>query len=130
MRVAITLAFWSILLFKPLRLPTTSHSLSLPTSHFLSMDMNILTATVTDVARALERGSWTSKAIAIKYLDQIAMHNDWLHAVLQVGERDAILRQAEAFDEKRKRGELLGPLHGVPLLIKVACLFRVTKYTG
>lgn len=81
--------------------------------------MNLLTATIVDVLGALERGSWTSLAATSKYLDQIAAHNEWLHAVLQVGDRDDLLKQAKEMDEKRQAGNIVGPLHGVPLLIKV-----------
>ena len=88
------------------------------------MCVNVLTATVHDLVRGLETGAWSSKSLAATYLNQIQAHNGWLHAVLQVADRDGILQQAEVLDEKRKNGELYGSLHGIPVIIKVSSFRR------
>src|SRR6202012_4253260 len=58
-----------------------------------------------------------SKAIVEAHLDQIAKVNPKLNAVVQLT-ADSARKEAEEADAALARGEIKGPLHGVPVTIK------------
>ncbi len=76
----------------------------------------------TDIATLqirMTQGALTSRALTQDYLDRIAAIDDagpLLNAVIELNP-DA-LKEADARDAQRKAGNLLGPLHGVPILLK------------
>jgi len=74
---------------------------------------------IDQLGEAMARGIATSEAITRAYLDRIEMmdlQGPTLRAVIAVTP-DA-LEQARASDARRKAGKLLGPLDGVPILVK------------
>ncbi len=73
--------------------------------------------TAAEVAGLLGQGHATAVEIAEFYLDRIAREDHRFHAVIAV-DRDGALAAAEASDARRARGDSLGPLDGVPVLIK------------
>lgn len=83
------------------------------------MGLDVLTATIQDLLNGLEKGEYTTRSLTTAYLDQIEKHNGYLHAVLDVGIRKKTLGRADVLDEKRQKGEIMGPLHGVPIIVKV-----------
>ncbi|MGB5723534.1 MAG: amidase [Parasphingorhabdus sp.] len=75
--------------------------------------------TLPEIAAALQSGELTSEEITSLYLERIARidrSGPTLQAILTVNP-DA-LAQARAADKSRKSGKILGPLHGVPVLLK------------
>jgi amidase len=58
----------------------------------------------------------TSVAVTQAYIDRIKMYNSSLNAIIVVAP-DA-LEQASASDQRRAQGKPLGPLDGVPILLK------------
>jgi amidase len=52
------------------------------------------------------------------YLDHIEKLNPRVNAIVALQDRAALLLQSEERDRQVKRGELMGPLHGVPLAVK------------
>jgi amidase len=58
----------------------------------------------------------TSVAVTKAYIDRIKMYDGQLHAVI-LAAPDA-LQQAAASDKRRAEGKALGPLDGVPILLK------------
>ncbi|GAC1457596.1 MAG: amidase [Steroidobacteraceae bacterium] len=52
------------------------------------------------------------------YLDHIGQLNPRVNAIVALQDRGALLAQSEARDRQVARGELLGPLHGLPLAVK------------
>ncbi len=68
------------------------------------------------IATDLAAGKTTSAAVTQAYIDRIAMYDGALNAVIAVAP-DA-LQQAAASDARRKEGKALGPLDGVPILLK------------
>src|SRR5262245_60501869 len=58
----------------------------------------------------------TSVAVTQAYIDRIKVYDSALHAIIVVAP-DA-LEQAAASDQRRAQGKLLGPLDGVPILLK------------
>ncbi|HTM82595.1 amidase [Asticcacaulis sp.] len=75
-----------------------------------------LTAPVADIQAHMKAGKYTSADLTQAALDQIKAKNADLHAVITVNP-DALKRAKES-DEARKAGKTLGPLMGIPVLIK------------
>src|SRR5436309_2175214 len=76
-------------------------------------------APICRLAQAMETGETTSRSITEGYLERIEAMNyrgPALHAVLETNP-DA-LSLAQSLDEERKTGQVRGPLHGVPILVK------------
>jgi aspartyl-tRNA(Asn)/glutamyl-tRNA(Gln) amidotransferase subunit A len=65
----------------------------------------------------LDRGEATSVEIAAAMLNQIEQHDRTIRAFLRI-DRDAALARATEIDAKRRRGEPLGRLRGLPVAIK------------
>ena len=70
-----------------------------------------------EMAAALSAGEVTSVELTQAHLDQIAKVDSDVHAFLHV-DNDGAIAQARAVDEKRKSGEKVSPLAGVPLALK------------
>ena len=83
------------------------------------MTFQILFASVTQLAAAIRAGDVSAAEVLEAHLEQIAAQNPALNAIVTL---DAELAQARAraADAARARGELLGPLHGVPFTLKDA----------
>lgn len=82
-------------------------------------------AGIADLRRALEDGRATSVQLVESYLARIAAYDQagpTLNAVI-VHNPDA-LAEARASDERRSRGELLGPLDGIPYTAKDSYLAK------
>ena len=78
--------------------------------------------TATGLSRLLARAETTSEALTHDFLKAIKARDPKIHAFLHVDE-SAALSQARAVDAKRKCGELLHPLAGIPVAIKdVLCI--------
>lgn len=84
--------------------------------------------TITQIIQAITSGTQTAQDITRYYLGQIQARNGEINAFVEVFEADA-LAQAKAVDEKKSRGEKLGPLAGVPVAIKDNLLYKGHKAT-
>ncbi|HEY6739705.1 MAG TPA: amidase family protein, partial [Actinopolymorphaceae bacterium] len=73
--------------------------------------------TASEIAAAIRSGDLSAVEVAQAHLDRIAKVDDKIHAFLYV-DTDGAFDTARAVDEKRARGEELGPLAGVPLALK------------
>ncbi len=75
--------------------------------------------TLPELAEALQTGDVTSEELVQAYIDRID-RIDWsgpeLQSVLILNTN--ALDEARALDAKRAAGEILGPLHGIPILLK------------
>ena len=71
----------------------------------------------TQMAAALADGSTTAVELTKAHLDQIAAVDGQVKAFLHV-DAEGALAQAKTVDEKRKSGEKLSPLAGIPLALK------------
>jgi len=76
-----------------------------------------LTATAEDLQRQLVKGSLKSTQIVEEYHRSIIAYNGVLNAVYELA--SGASRRAEELDKLRADGKFLGPLHGIPILIKV-----------
>ena len=82
------------------------------------MDSNsIISKTATELSIELESGACKAEEIAQAYLEQIDRVDGKVHAFLHRDDED-FLAQARASDERRAKGETLGPLDGIPVGLK------------
>ena len=80
--------------------------------------MNKLTfLTTTELANLIRDRQVSSQEVLDAHLSQIKAHNSSVNAIVTLDENGARQRAKEA-DEAVARGEIWGPLHGVPITIK------------
>lgn len=79
--------------------------------------MAIVELSATQLLDQLQQGEVTSVEVTQAYLDRIKQHDSEVGAFLHVMEADA-LHQAENIDRRRKAGEPVGLLAGLPVAIK------------
>ncbi len=84
--------------------------------------------TIHEAQAALRRGDLTAAALVDAYLARIATLDPALRAFLTVT-GEAARAQAAAVDERRRRGEPLRPLDGIPLAIKDVFCTRGVRTT-
>ena len=77
----------------------------------------MINRSATEMAAALSSGEFSSVELTQAHLNHIAKVDGEVHAFLHV-DTEGALSQARAVDEKRKSGEKLSPLAGVPLALK------------
>ena len=86
----------------------------------------MLNASAKELAMRMWMGELSSVEVTQFYIDRIEKHNPAINAV--IAERfEAALDEARQADEKVRRGEPLGALHGLPMTIKDA--YEVTGLT-
>jgi aspartyl-tRNA(Asn)/glutamyl-tRNA(Gln) amidotransferase subunit A len=87
------------------------------------------TLTAAELSAKLEAGEVSSVEVTRAHLDRIAAVDGEVHAFLHLNEK--ALDTAAAIDAKRKAGEKLGPLAGVPIAIKdVLCTLGMPSTAG
>lgn len=82
-------------------------------------DFELVEATIADAHRAFRSGELTAKELTQMYLDRIEAYDQkgpTLNCVLSINP-DA-LQDAETLDTAFKSGGFVGPLHGIPVLVK------------
>ena len=77
----------------------------------------LITMTAADLSAAMAAGEVSAAEVTSAHLDRIAAVDDRVKAFLHVAGDDA-LAQAREVDARRKAGEPLGPLAGVPVAVK------------
>lgn len=73
--------------------------------------------TASELANLIRQRKVSSQEVLEAHLSQIATHNSSLNAIVTLDEERACQRAQEA-DDALARGEIWGPLHGVPVTIK------------
>jgi len=74
------------------------------------------TATIPELQARMADGSLTSSGLTTAYLRRIKAIDPTIHAVLRTD--PTALRQAAASDARHRRGDVRGPLDGIPVLVK------------
>nr|MBP7322871.1 amidase [Deltaproteobacteria bacterium] len=82
-------------------------------------DSRLVFLTARQLAKKIRLGETTSAEVVQAFLNQIGTYNPTLNAIVTLDTQGALERAREA-DEALARGELWGPLHGVPVTIKDA----------
>ncbi len=78
--------------------------------------INLTTLTVERVQEGFRTGTFTAETLAKACFLQIEEFNGYYNAI--IFKNDAALADARAIDQRRLAGEALGPLAGVPVVIK------------
>lgn len=76
-----------------------------------------LTTTAWELQEQLSARKITSVELCKRFLYQISEHDHYLNAVLAI--TPTALSQAALLDKERFNGKVRGPLHGIPILVKV-----------
>src|SRR5262245_53746284 len=92
--------------------PAATPAVAPPVLHGVDLD----TATVLDLQRAMNKHQFTSAQLTLLYLNRIRQLNPKLHAVIETN--PAALLQAVASDVHRVLRGSRGPLDGIPVLLK------------
>lgn len=79
-------------------------------------DIDLSTLTVQSVQEGFAAGRFTAESLARACFEQIETYNAKYNAIIFLNE--AALDDAREIDRRRAAGELLGPLAGVPVVIK------------
>ncbi len=80
------------------------------------IEMTPVEMTVEQVQAGFAAGAFTSEALTQAFLDRIARYNPRYNAI--IFPNPAALDDARAVDRRRAAGEVLGPLAGVPVVVK------------
>jgi amidase len=83
------------------------------------MSIDLLTATAADLQSLMQQGALTSRDLVYLYVERTAKYNDYLKAVIAIAPIVQLHTRASILDRERADGNLRGPLHGIPILIKV-----------
>jgi amidase len=78
---------------------------------------NLVFATVHELATGIRQRHVSATEVLEAHLAQIAQHNPGLNAIVTLDEERA-RRRAQDADDALARGDVWGPLHGVPITIK------------
>ncbi|WVQ85405.1 hypothetical protein IAT38_007570 [Cryptococcus sp. DSM 104549] len=87
----------------------------------LPLGLNLLQTSIVELSGLLEDGNLTSVQLVEAYLDNIERDNIaglGLRAVIESAPRDSVLAIAQTLDSERSEGNIRGPLHGIPILVK------------
>jgi amidase len=94
-----------------------------PEPQHVLRSIDLLSATTADLINYLENGTFISVQLISEYQRRITRDNRaglWLNAILSTAPKDNMLQIAKERDDQRKAGMPLGPLHGIPFVVKVA----------
>src|SRR5262249_58227886 len=86
-------------------------------------------SSATEIAAAIRQRRASAHEVLETYLERIRKYNPMLNAICTLDETGARARAREA-DAALARGELWGPLHGVPMTIKDALATAGLRTTG
>ena len=81
--------------------------------------VDLLTIDAKGLQCLLGRGEITNLDLVRRYLAQIQRHDGKLRAMIKVTPSDILEETAKSLDRERAAGRLRGPLHGIPIIIKV-----------
>lgn len=83
----------------------------------VSSSNNLVFLSASELAEKIKSRQITSLEAVNAYLDHIEKHNRTLNAIVTL-DKEAAIQRAKDADAALARGELWGPLHGVPITIK------------
>ena len=97
-------------------LEALSSLFALPLLRWPEMPIDPLAGTILEFQAGRARGDWTAAQVAQQAIDRSYAWNRFLHCTDLLSH--TALQDATASDQRARRGQLLGPLDGVPLFAK------------
>lgn len=94
-----------------------------------SQDSKILQLPASELARRIRGRELRSEEVVRAFAGQIARHNAKYNAIVLL-DLDAALQRAREADDALARGEVWGPLHGVPVTVKDTYAVRGLRTTA
>ena len=79
-------------------------------------DFDFVEASIPQLQAAMAAGQITSRELTQGYIDRIQSLNPLLHSVIELNPNAIAI--AVSLDNERRKGQLRGPLHGIPILVK------------
>src|SRR5881275_1084763 len=79
-------------------------------------DFDFVEKSIPELQDAMASGQLTSKRLVMGYLRRIASLNPLLNSVIETNPNAVSI--AQHLDNERRRGQVRGPLHGIPVLVK------------
>lgn len=127
------------------RLTTVSHSLKYTFQHPFSTSrpandqmgslthdhLDLLRLTASDLQNLMQDNQLSSVNLVQQVLEQIEKHNEagaGVRAMISVAPKDVLISRASTLDEERSSGRLRGPLHGIPIIVKVSSWWSGLKF--
>ncbi|EST07257.1 Amidase [Kalmanozyma brasiliensis GHG001] len=92
-------------------------------------DLDILSADIEGITSAIKAGRWTSTRVLCAYVRATRRAQIRTNCLTEVFVDKALLRAAELDAHFSKTGELVGPLHGVPISLKDTFNLKGVKST-
>ncbi|PVZ36866.1 amidase [Pseudomonas sp. CC120222-01a] len=86
--------------------------------HVGAAQFNVVELTIDDVQAGFAEKKFTSEELTKAYLDRIKIYEPYYNAFTSMNSK--ALETARAIDKRRASGEALGPLAGVPVVVKEA----------
>lgn len=71
-----------------------------------------------EILSLIHNGHTSSKKVLLAFLAQIEKYQPQINAITDLKDREALIKEAEEKDEMLKKGEIMGPLHGLPMTVK------------
>jgi hypothetical protein len=118
--IIITITHASILTF------TRQSGWSLPAMGS-KVNLNLLITDVCALEKLLHKKHVTSEALVDSYVSHINKHDHYLHAVIQLTPPNLLKERATLLDQERAQGKIRGPLHGIPIIIKVGLVEQLSS---
>lgn len=78
--------------------------------------IDITTSTISELEDYLTKGYITSEQLVNLYLDRINTYDEKYNAILFINEN--AINEAKELDEEMASGNIMGPLHGIPIIVK------------
>jgi amidase len=82
-----------------------------------------------ELARKVRSRQLSSREVVAAFLDQIDLFNPTFNAIVSQRDRAVVLSDADLADDAVKRGDAMGPLHGLPIAIKDLALTKGLRTT-
>ncbi|HEU5471441.1 MAG TPA: amidase [Actinophytocola sp.] len=82
----------------------------------LGLGFDLDAATIPELQHRMDRGRLTAVGLTVAYLGRIAAVDGKIHSVTALNRR--AIAEAAASDARRRAGRTLGPLDGIPVLLK------------
>jgi amidase len=98
---------------------TGAPAIGRPAAPLPNVDFELMEASISDIHRAMKSGRVSCRSLVRQYLDRIAAYDQQgpaLNAILHVNPR--ALQDADELDKKFRKSGFVGPLHGIPVVLK------------